>query len=340
MKKIHAAALFLLALFAVFLLALYAGGSFAPSTQGSPIPAGEPVTLAYSPFESTALLWIAKDRHFFEQNGLNVSLTRYDSGAGSLDGLVNGEADVTIGVTEFPLVRRAFLQAPVRAVGNIDKGNFIYLVGRKDRIGNETDLKGKRIGTTRGTVAEFHLGRYLTLHGMTMDDITVVDVKTPAGWVNDVADGKIDGIVTAQPYANAARDRLGSNAVIWPVQSSQPLFALIISTDDWIRVHPDTVTRLLRSFADAEEYLNMHPAEARAIVQNELNLEPGYMDTVWQQNQYSLTLDQSLVSAMEDEARWMIANNMTNATAVPDFRKNIYTDGLSKVKPGSVNIIG
>jgi NitT/TauT family transport system substrate-binding protein len=64
------------------------------------------------------------------------------------------------------------------------------------------------------------------------------------------------------------------------------------------------------------------------------------MDTVWQQNQYSLTLDQSLVSAMEDEARWMIANNMTNATAVPDFRKNIYTDGLAKVKPGSVNIIG
>ena len=63
------------------------------------------------------------------------------------------------------------------------------------------------------------------------------------------------------------------------------------------------------------------------------------MDTVWQQNQFSLTLDQSLVLAMEDEARWMIANNLTNATAVPDFRQYIYTDGLESVRPGSVNII-
>jgi hypothetical protein len=28
------------------------------------------ITVAYSPFESTALLWVAEDQHFFEQNGL------------------------------------------------------------------------------------------------------------------------------------------------------------------------------------------------------------------------------------------------------------------------------
>ena len=43
---------------------------------------------------------------------------------------------------------------------------------------------------------------------------------------------------------------------------------------------------------------------------------------------------------MEDEARWMIANNMTNATAVPDFRKYLDPGPLDSVKPGSVNIIG
>ncbi len=41
---------------------------------------------------------------------------------------------------------------------------------------------------------------------------------------------------------------------------------------------------------------------------------------------------------MEDEARWMIANNLTNATAVPDFRRYLYTDGLNAVKTGAVNI--
>ena len=74
-------------------------------------------------------------------------------------------------------------------------------------------------------------------------------------------------------------------------------------------------------------------------MQNRLDLDPGYMDTVWQQNQFSLTLDQSLILAMEDEARWMITNNLTNATAVPDSGSIIYTDGLESVRPGSVNII-
>jgi NitT/TauT family transport system substrate-binding protein len=64
------------------------------------------------------------------------------------------------------------------------------------------------------------------------------------------------------------------------------------------------------------------------------------MGKIWQEHQFSLSLDQSLITAMEDEARWMITNNLTNATAIPDFRNYIYTKGLNNVKPESVNIIG
>jgi NitT/TauT family transport system substrate-binding protein len=316
------------------------GGWYLVGFQKNPAGPPEPVTVAYSPFESTALLWVAEDQHFFVQNGLNLTLKKYDSGAGSLDGVINGEADMAVGVTEFPLVRKAFQNEKVRALGNIDKGEFTYLVARKDRgIAKVTDLRGKRVGTTRGSIAEFYLGRYLALNGMTMRDITLVDVRTPAGWVNDVADGKLDAISTAEPYASAARDRLGDNAVMWSVQSRQPLFALVVSTDEWREQHPGPARRFLLSLEQAEEYTNAHPAEARAIVQKRLNLSESYMPAVWQQNQFGLSLDQSLITAMEDEARWMIANNMTNATAVPDFRKYVSTDGLETVKPGSVNII-
>jgi NitT/TauT family transport system substrate-binding protein len=309
--------------------------------QKNPPENPDSILVAWSPFESTALFWIAEDRHFFEGDGLNVTLRRYDSGVAALDGVVKGEADIAVGVTEYPLVRKALQNERVRTLGSIDKGQFIYLVGRKDRgIEKGEDLEGKKVGTTFGTIAEFHLGRFLLLHGMDMGDITLVDIQTPAGWVESVANGDIDAISTAQPYANAARDRLGTNAVFWPIQSSQPLFALVISTDDWITAHPEVATRFLGSLAEAEIYLNSDPAEARSIVQRRLDLDAGYMDTVWQQNHFSLTLDQSLVLAMEDEARWMIANNLTNSTAVPDFRRYMYPDALESVRPGSVRIIG
>ena len=298
------------------------------------------ISIGYSPFESTALFWIAQDQHFLRRNGLNVSLQKYDTGVGSLDGMLNAETDITVGTTEFPLVGRAFQKARIRIIGSIDKGEFEYLVGRKDRgIEKVSDLKGKRVGTTLRTIAEFHLGRFLELHGMNMRDITLVDVKTPPEWVNAVVNGDIDAIATAQPYAELAKRRLGANAVFWPAQSSQPQYGLISSTEEWITKHPELVRRFLKSLAQAEEYAFRHPAEAKGIVQKALSLDASYMETVWSQNQFSLSLDQSLITAMEDEARWMIKNNLTTEKTIPDFTNYIHLAGLKAVKPEAVNIL-
>jgi NitT/TauT family transport system substrate-binding protein len=299
------------------------------------------VFVAYSPFESSALFLIAEDQHFFARNGLNLSLYRSDSGAAALDDMLNGKADLAVSVSEFPLVRKVFEGTSARAVASMDKAEYIFIVARKDRgIVNPPDLRGKRIGTAAGSIAEFHLGRFLSLQGLGMGDVRYVSIKTPPETANALVDGDIDAAVLAQPYADLARDRLGGNAVSWPAQSNQPLYALIVSTDEWIAGHPEEVTRFLKALAEAEEYSIAHPDQAKAIVQQGLALDPYYMDTVWRQNQFSLSLDQSLITAMEDEARWLIANNLTNGTEVPDFREYIYTDGLNTVKPGSVHIIG
>jgi NitT/TauT family transport system substrate-binding protein len=331
-------ALTAIAVLAALGLAGLAGWYLASAGMNPAMPA-EPVTVAYSPFESTALFWIAEDQGFFEKNGLNITLKNYDSGVASLDGVVNGEADLCVGVSEFPLVRKAFANTPVHAWGNIDKGNFVYLVARKDRVENESDLRGKRIGTATGSIAEFYLGRYLSLHGLSIQDVQYVSVKTPPETADAVVNGSLDAAVLGQPYANAARDHLGDNAVVWSAQSNQSLYALVVSMDTWIERNPRAARNFLLSLSQAEEYGHAHPAEAKAILQKRLGLDAGYVETVWNQNQFSLSLDQSLILAMEDETRWMIANNLTNATAVPDFRKFIYTDGLESVRPGSVNII-
>ena len=47
--------------------------------------------------------------------------------------------------------------------------------------------------------------------------------------------------------------------------------------------------------------------------------------------QFFLPLDQSVILAMKDEARWMIKNNLTTEKQVPDFLDYIYEDGLKAV---------
>jgi hypothetical protein len=45
------------------------------------------------------------------------------------------------------------------------------------------------------------------------------------------------------------------------------------------------------------------------------------------------------LASLEDEARWMIRNNLTSEKQIPDFVNYIYTDGLKAIKPEAVNII-
>jgi NitT/TauT family transport system substrate-binding protein len=300
----------------------------------------ESITVAYSPFESVTLFWVAEVQGFFSQNGLNVATQKFDSGAGALDGVLNGQADIAVGVTEFPFAVRVLNQARIRTMASISKSEFIYLVGRVDRgIAEVSDLQGKRVGTTFGTIAHFYLGRFLNLNGMGLDDVILVDLKTPTEWVDAVVNGDVDAVATAQPYANSASEGLGVNAVVWSIQSSQPLYAQALATDEWITAHPELVNRFLRSLLQAEEFAVDFPAEAKAIVKNQMNLTDAYVETVWTQNLFSLSLDQSLILAMEGEARWLINNGLTNQTTVPDFINHVYFDGLTSVKPESVNVI-
>jgi ABC-type nitrate/sulfonate/bicarbonate transport system substrate-binding protein len=299
------------------------------------------IDVAYANFESVALFWIAQDQGFFVQSNLNVTSHKYDTGVGSLNAMLNGEADIAVGPAEFPLVGKAMLNEKIKAIGCIDKIDFIYLVGRRDHgVNSVSDLAGKRVGTTMGTSSEYYLGRLLSLNSMSMQDITLVDVRTPADWVNAVVNGSIDAVVTAQPYANSAKDALGDNAFVWNAQSNQPQYALMISTDEWINEHPNLIRSFLKCMLQAEEFANNSPAQAKSIVKEHMNFTEAYIETVWKQNQYGLFLDLSLVASMDAEARWLINNNLTNKSVVPDFNNFIYVDGLKTVKPESVNVMG
>jgi ABC-type nitrate/sulfonate/bicarbonate transport system substrate-binding protein len=298
------------------------------------------VSVAYANFESLALFWIAQDQGFFTQNNLNVTAHKYDTGVGSLNAMLKGEADIAVGPAEFPLVGKALQQENIKTIGCLDKINFIYLIGRRDRgINSVSDLTDKRVGTTVGTVSEYYLGRLLNLNGLNMQNITLVDVRTPADWVNAVVNGSIDAVVTAQPYANSAKDALGDNAFVWQAQNNQPQYALIISTNVWINNHPNTINSFLKCLLKAEDFANHSPDQAKTIVKERMNFTEAYIETVWKQNQFSLSLDQSLISAMEGEARWLIGNNLSNQTSIPNFVDYMYLDGLMAVKPESVNII-
>ena len=114
--------------------------------------------------------------------------------------------DIAFDSVEYTFVDKAFKKENISVIGNIDKFETTYLIGRKDKgIENISDLKGKKIGLTRGTLSEFYLGRFLDLHGMSFQDVTLVDLPSTQ-YVQALTNGSVDALVASKKYKDQIKD--------------------------------------------------------------------------------------------------------------------------------------
>ncbi len=298
----------------------------------------ELITIGTGANAGDTLIFIADEQKYFTDNGLNVTLKTYVNGLAATDGMLGGEADLAYS-TEFITVGKALQKTAISIVTTYSKAEAVAVVGLKERgIENISDLKGKKIGFEPGTIMEFYLGRLLMLNGLNLRDVTLVDIQ-PMDAGDSLSSGKIDAAIASSRYLHLVIQQLGSKLFVWPAHSHQPAYGTLVGKPDWVTHHPELVKRLLKSLSEAEQYVSRNPEKAKAVLQKKLNFDDKYMAEVWSGYQFSLSLDQSLIVAMEDEARWMIKNKLTTERRIPDFSDYIYLDGLKAVKPEAVNII-
>jgi ABC-type nitrate/sulfonate/bicarbonate transport system substrate-binding protein len=298
----------------------------------------ESIAIGMVPNENSALIYVAQNQQYFIDNGLNVTLKNYISVGTAIGGLLNGGVNVSLS-SDYVLVTSILTNASVSTFGTISKGESVYLVGRTDRgINNISDLKGKTIGVALGTAGEFYLGTFLQSNGIELNQVTEVNV--PLGQsTSALANGTVDAVESVQPYISTIQNQLGNRAISWSVQSNQPYYVDAVCLRSWAAAHPDLIVRFLKAMIQAQNYISNNQNNAMSIVENKLNYTNSYIATVWPYFQFSVSLDQSQIVAMQNEAQWAISNNLTSATQVPTFINYVYTDGLSTVNPDAVNII-
>ena len=185
----------------------------------------------------------------------------------ALDPASNNTVNITP-VGDFPFVTNGVLKGQnLTIISNIAKVDSISVIGRRDRgIQNPEDLKGKNIGVTLQQPGEFYLGRFLELQGLTIQDVTLVNLPPPQ-YVAAITNGTVDAIVSTQPTIGNIQSQLVNNTVMWSVQNEQPAYLLLTCRNDWAAQHPDTVVRFLKSLSQAQNFFINNRASADAIVE-------------------------------------------------------------------------
>jgi ABC-type nitrate/sulfonate/bicarbonate transport system substrate-binding protein len=297
----------------------------------------ESLTIGLFPNELNALIYVADNQQYFRDNGLAITIKNYSSVLNAVNGAINGEVNIAT-ASEFVLVGDALTDKNILTFTTIDKVDQSLIIGLKEKgISNIQDLAGKKIGVFKGSVNEFYLGRFLELHNMNINQVTLVDAS--AKLVDFLRNGTVDAVITGQPNINTLENLFGNQITEFPAQSEQSAYYNALCTNSWATAHPELIKRFLNSLSQAEQYIINNPYYVKTIIQNRLNYTSQYIADIWHNHRFSLSLDQSLLLAMRDEAQWLISNHLTNATAVPKFLDYVYLDGLISVEPGAVNII-
>jgi NitT/TauT family transport system substrate-binding protein len=335
-KVWRAKPLVLTALMLVIGLTPFAGAS---CSSGLPSPVAS-INVGVVSQEGSIPVFVAADQRFFESNGLDVTLKTYDTGAAMVTGMLNNEVDIATTTSEYVIAGQILKGADIRALactGNLD---YVSIVARKDRgINSIADLAGKKIGVPMGTSLEFFLGRFLTLSNISLSSIQEVNISPLAATETAIESGDVDAVITVSPYTEDALAALGSNGISWPAQGGQAIDLLASCRSSWLSGNSGTVLRFIRAMNQAENFILNHPEEAKSIAKSELGLSDADAAAIWSRNTFRLSLDQSLISAMEDEARWLIANKLSPSNQVPNFTRYLYTAALKTVDPEAVNII-
>jgi len=296
------------------------------------------VSVGAPALEQDALLYIAAEKNLFGRHGVAITVRDFDTGPSAIAALMNGSVDIAE-TAELPFVLNVMNGQPLRILVANDRFENDYLVVRKDRgILRPSDLRGKRIALAKGSVAEFLLSRFLTLNGLQGDQVSVVNVA-PSDFIRALVDGRVDAEVAWQPFVSLLERAAPAAFRVWPVQSGQAIYGVLVCRQDWLVGHEAAVRGFLQGLADAEDFLDNHPKEGQALVSRRLKYDDAYLGAVWRQHEFSLTLDFSLVAAMEDETNWAVADHVSAGREIPDFLPFIYRDGLARVRPEGVNLM-
>ena len=299
----------------------------------------EKVTIAVGAMTDSAPVYIALEKEYFKNEGLDVAVQIHSSGKSALNAVKEGKADMAT-VAETPIVHSVLKGEKITIIATIEKTEKSNgIVARKDRgISTFGDLEGKKIGVTLGTNGEFFLDVFITASGISRKDLEYINLK-PDEMFDALVNGEVDAVSSWNPYILNLRKELGDNGLTSYGGGIYTLFWNLVGTQDFVNKNPEIARKVLRGLSKADEFIKENPDESQKITSDSMDLDSALVSELWDIHEFEVTLDQTLVLALEDEARWAIRNKHTDETEVPDYLNYIYIGALDEVKPEAVGII-
>jgi NitT/TauT family transport system substrate-binding protein len=258
-----------------------ASGGAAPTAASG--GSGEAVTvhLAYFPnlTHAPGVVGVARGT-FKDALGANVTLDvkTFNAGPALIEALFAGSIDIGY-VGPNPAIN-GYVKSKgeaLRIVAGASSGGALFIVRPEANIKTAKDLEGKKIASPqKGGTQDVALRHYLKENGLSTSEtggtVQVLPTENP-NILTLFKQGQLDGAWVPEPWASrlileAKGQVFVDERTLWP--EGKFVTTNIVVSKKFLDAHPDIVSKFLAAHVDTVQWINANKAEAKQIVNKEI----------------------------------------------------------------------
>jgi len=300
-------------------------------------PSALKLTLFGQPSVNNDAVWMALEKGFYRDAGLDVSYRLFPSGTTAFQTFQTGQGDIVM-TGDLPSVQYFFrVGGNYRTIAAVERDSKGYVAVAGTDITAPKDLIGRTVATRVGSSGSWFISEYLTRNGLDPRRVTVKNLDTqvlPAA----LCGGDIAAFFIWQPAGSRALEICPDKAHYLTDATGYIQGYLVAGArPEWLATPQgkDIATRWLRATIRGREVAEKDFAAVAAYAAAKLGLSEKATREQWDVNARPLALDSIYYDDFCSLSRWG-QNNGTVPGAV-DFRTLTWPDGLRDIDPALVD---
>ena len=239
------------------------------------------------PFSESLGAVLADKQGFFKAEGLEIEVTKINSGAVGVPVLQAGKLDIIFSNTVSTLQAieqglDAVILAPGAAVRASGPDTTIGLMVRKGSFKNVKELEGKRVAVNViNSTAWLHAVAHLDAKGVDRSKVRFLEVPFPQ--MNDpLLNEQVDAIYQVEPFRSVLMATGKAEVLGYPYVETLPNSDITqyIALTPWVEKHRATAVKFARAIIKGAQFANANEAATRDANLQFTGLNPALKDTV------------------------------------------------------------
>lgn len=309
--------------------------TFAGGQQAMDEDALTPVHFASDGFLLGTQSWVAADKGYFAEEGLEATVSLFGTGIDAINAVIAQQADLGPGLDFAVLNLAAAAAEGMQVVACIaaPAPGFHQLAVRND-INGPQDLTGKKIGYVAGTSEHLVTVKYLEQNGIPLDSVELIPFP---GLFEMVGALRTDDIQASWVWLSGTQEaRDDPNLKILTDDSAvlETLAIYLVTRAEWAEANQDTIERVVRAYDKASKAIADDTAGAAQIVADGVAGNAEMFANIIPNQNYRIGFDQVQLDSFDDIAQFLIDSGKLEPGF--DIRDFINFDAMERAVPGSV----